>query len=91
VAEGPAGRGYAVARGQSVRPVAATTPEAARALLVTGLAALEGEVTVDVVTGNQQWAVSLMLELRLPFRPADALAVRGFRPTACYLPDGAYG
>jgi predicted N-acetyltransferase YhbS len=91
VADGPAGRGYAVARGHSVRPVAATTPEAARALLVEGLAGLEGEVTVDFVTAEQQWAVQVALELRLSFRPADSLAVRGFAPTGCYLPDGAYG
>jgi GNAT superfamily N-acetyltransferase len=91
VADGPAGRGYAVARGSSVRPLAATTSAAARALLVEGLAGLEGEVTVDFVTGAAQWAVAAMRELRLPFRPAESLAVRGFAPTGPYLPDGAYG
>jgi GNAT superfamily N-acetyltransferase len=91
VADGPAGRGYAVARGQSVRPVAATTPQAARALLVTGLAGLDGEVTVDFVTAQQQWAVELLLELRLPFKPVESVAVRGFRPSGPYLLDGAYG
>jgi len=91
VAEGAQGRGYAVVRGSSVRPLAATTPAAARALLVTGLAALDGEVTVDFVTGGQQWAVGVLLELRLPFRPVESLAVRGFAPTGPYLPDGAYG
>jgi GNAT superfamily N-acetyltransferase len=91
VADGPAGRGYAVVRGSSVRPLAATTPEAARALLVTGLAALEDEVTVDFVSGEQQWAVRLLLELRLPLTSADSLAVRGFAPAGPYLPDGAYG
>lgn len=91
LADGPAGRGYAVVRGSSVRPLAATTPAAARALLVAGLAGIEGQVEVDFVTGAQQWAVATMRELRLPFRPAESLAVRGFAPASPYLPDGAYG
>lgn len=91
VAEGPQGAGYAVARGHAVRPVAATTPAAARALLVEGLAGVEGEITVDFATSPQQWAIEVMLALRLPFRPADSLAVRGFAPRLPYLPDGAYG
>jgi GNAT superfamily N-acetyltransferase len=92
LADGPAGRGYAVVRGHSVRPLAASTPAAARALLVEGLAGLEGEVTVDYVTGTQQWAVSTMVELRLPFRPYESVCVRGsFLPAGPYLPDGAYG
>jgi len=89
--DGPAGRGYAVPFGHSVRPVAATTPEAARRLFVAGLAELAGEVTVDFVTAEQQWAVRVLLELRLPFRPADSLCVRGFRTTGPYLPSGALG
>lgn len=91
MADGPAGRGYAVVRGSSVRPLAATTPATARALLVEGLAGLEGPVDVDFVTGGQQWAVATMRELRLPFRPAESLGVRGFAPSSPYLPDGAYG
>ncbi len=91
LAEGPAGRGYAVANTREVSPVAATTPAAARALLVTGLAGLEGEVTVDFVTGAQQWAVGVLRELRLPFRPRESLAVRGFAPTGPYLPNDAFG
>lgn len=92
LADGPAGRGYAVVRGHSVRPLAATAPAAARALLVEGLADLDGEVTVDFVTGPQQWAVATMVELRLPFRPYESVCVRGsFAPVGPYLPDGAYG
>jgi hypothetical protein len=91
VADGPAGRGYAAVRGDSVRPVAATTPQAARALLVTGLACVDGEASVGSITGEQQWAVQVALELRLPLAPFDVVAVRGFAPTGPYLPDGAYG
>ena len=91
LADGPAGRGYAVPFGQSCRPLAATTAAAARALLLAGLAELEGEVTVEFVTAEQQWAVQALLELRLPFKPGDSLCVRGFRPTGPYLPSGALG
>ena len=90
--DGPAGRGYAVAQGACVRPLAATTPAAARLLLVEGLAGLEGEVSVDYVTGAQEWAVATMVELRLPFRPYESVCVRGsFAPVGPYLPHGAYG
>jgi hypothetical protein len=90
--DGPAGRGYAVVRGASVRPLAASTPDAARLLLVEGLAGLDGEVSVDYVTGAQQWAVDVMVELRLAFRPYESVCVRGsFAPLGPYLPDGAYG
>lgn len=89
--DGPVGRGYAVPFGHAVRPLAATTPAAARALLLSGLAELEGEVTVEFVTAEQQWAMQVLLELRLPFKPADSLCVRGFRPAGPYLPSGALG
>lgn len=89
--DGPVGRGYAVPFGHSVRPLAATTPGAARALLLSGLAELEGEVTVEFVSAEQQWAVQVLLDLRLPFKPADSLCVRGFAPTGPYLPSGALG
>jgi predicted N-acetyltransferase YhbS len=92
LAEGPAGRGYAVVDDRGVAPLAATTAEAARALLVTGLAALDGEVTVDFVTAQQQWVLGVLRELRLPFRPSESVCVRGtFAPSGPYLPDGAYG
>jgi GNAT superfamily N-acetyltransferase len=90
--DGPAGRGYAVVRGSSVRPLAASAPAAARRLLLEGLAGLDGEVSVDFVTGAQQWAVDTMLELRLAFRPYESVCSRGsFAPLGPYLPDGAYG
>ena len=91
LADGPAGRGYAVPLAHAVRPLAATTASVARALLLAGLAELEGEVTVEFVTAEQQWAVQALLELRLPFKPGDSLCVRGFRPTGPYLPSGALG
>jgi GNAT superfamily N-acetyltransferase len=90
VADGPEGRGYAVVRPFGVAPVAATTPAAARALLVTGLAAVSGEATVGFVTGRQPWAVDVLLELRLPFRTGGSLAVDRF-DAAPYLPSGAFG
>lgn len=90
IADGPDGRGYAVVRSYGVAPVAATTPAAARALLVTGLAAVTGEVTVGFVTERQRWAVEVLLELRLPFRTGGSLAVDRF-DAAPYLPSGAFG
>jgi GNAT superfamily N-acetyltransferase len=91
VAEGPAGRGYAAVRGSSVRPLAATTPEAARALLVTALAEVEGEAYVGSVTASEQWALAVGRELRLPLSLFDVVARRGWAPAGRYVPDGVFG
>lgn len=91
VADGPAGLGYAAVRRGSVRPIAATTPQAARVLMVTGLASVEGEVSVSFITATEQWAVAVARELRLPVEPFEVFARKGWAPAAPYVPDGVYG
>lgn len=49
------------------------------------------DVPAAAASSTATFAVGAMLALRLPFRPADSLAVRGFAPRLPYLPDGAYG
>lgn len=73
-------RGFALAmEGHSVWMVAARDEEAARALLWSGLA-LAGESErplVRWITGDQDWAVDVVLRAGLQLTPAGALGVRG--------------
>jgi GNAT superfamily N-acetyltransferase len=86
-------RGYAVVGGGAVRLVAALDEEAARDLLLAGLAAMppREEISVEWITAAQAWAVGPVLDAGLRLRPAGAVFLRGdvgpFRP---YLPNGAY-
>jgi hypothetical protein len=71
--------------------VAATEDQTAAELLWQCLAhEREGEVVVDHVNGEQQWAVRVAVEARLRLEPAGCVFWRGRRPPPAYLPDGAY-
>lgn len=80
----------------AVRPIllAATHEDTARALLRAGFASMPDGSTVDAIwiTGQQQWAIRLCVELGLELHPAGAVMVRGEPgPLAPYLPSGAFG
>jgi len=92
VSEGPAGRGYAVGWKGSPALVAATAPETATELLWACLAEGSGEpVEVSWITGDQKWAVPVVLEAGLSLSPAGPICVRGeLGPLAPYLPSGPF-
>jgi ribosomal protein S18 acetylase RimI-like enzyme len=92
VAEGPAGRGYAVVRKGSPALLAATAPETASELLWACLAeGFDELVEVPWITGDQNWAVPVVLEAGLSLSPAGPICVRGdLGPLTPYLPSGPF-
>lgn len=92
VTDGPAGRGFALVRSSYVVSVAATTQDAARRLLWTALAELEGPAEVEWLTGEQQWAIDVCVDARLALRPGGVVCRQGtLGPMWPYLPSGAFG
>jgi GNAT superfamily N-acetyltransferase len=84
-------RGYAVMRGSELRVLAALDEAAAADLLRTCFAAAADVVTVEFLTGAQQWAMTACLEAGLDLHPWGAVFLAGdVGPFAPYLPNGAY-
>jgi GNAT superfamily N-acetyltransferase len=86
-------RGYAVLGPDSIQLLAARDEEAARDLLLAGLAAVppDKDYRVDWITSAQQWAVRPVLDAGLVLKPGGAVFVRGdVGPFTPYLPSGAY-
>ena len=92
VAEGQAGKGYAVVWEGSPALVAATAPETAADLLWACLAEGSGKpVEVPWITGDQNWAVPVVLGAGLSLAPAGPICMRGeLGPLAPYLPSGPF-
>lgn len=92
VADGQAGTGYAVLWKGSPALLAATTPETATDLLWSCLAQSGGSsVEVHWITGQQNWAVPVVLEAGLSLSPAGPICVRGeLGPLTPYLPSGPF-
>ncbi len=92
VTDGPAGRGFALVRSNVVISVAATNEDAARRLLCTALAELDGSAEVEWLTGEQQWAIDVCVDARLALRPGGVVCRQGtLGPMSPYLPSGAFG
>jgi hypothetical protein len=86
-------RGYAVLGPDSIHLLAALDEEAARDLLLAGLAAVPDgkDYRVEWITSAQQWAVQPVLDAGLVLKPGGAVFVRGdVGPFTPYLPSGAY-
>lgn len=85
-------RGFCLLTPERLLSVGATTPALAQRLLRGGMARVEGEVGVGHLTADQQWAVEVVLDVRLPLKPASSSCRRGaLGPLTPYLPTGAYG
>lgn len=88
------GRGYAVARGSQPVMVAALDVPAARDLLAATLTSgpPDQEVEVGWLSGDQQWAVEVVVGAGLELRLSGAIMVRGKdRPFSPYIANGAFG
>jgi hypothetical protein len=86
-------RGYAVLGPDSIHLLAALDEEAARDLLLAGLAAVPAgkDYRVEWITSAQQWAVGPVLDAGLVLKPGGAVFARGdVGPFTPYLPSGAY-
>jgi GNAT superfamily N-acetyltransferase len=83
-------RGFVVAiPGRGVWALAALDEQAATALLWRALDHLkdDAETEISFITGKQQWAIEVLLAVRLPFQSYGALAVRGNPgPLTPYIP-----
>jgi len=86
------GAGFAVLSAAGLRPLGATTPAAAQALLWAALAEVEGDPAVEFLTARQGWAVDVVVRARLALRPGASSCHRGLLgPFTPYLPSGRYG
>ena len=92
VVDGPEGCGYAVVWEGSRSLLAATTPAVATDLLWSCLAESGGsEVEVHWITGQQNWAVPVVLKAGLSLSPAGPICMRGaLGPLTPYLPSGPF-
>ncbi|GAA1247532.1 hypothetical protein GCM10009665_43110 [Kitasatospora nipponensis] len=92
IADTLAGSGYCYRLGGEVKLLAATSRRLAVRLLREALARVpQGtDAVLRFATAEQEWAVDVGLELGLSLRNAGFLALRGMRPPAPYLPNGAF-
>lgn len=88
------GRGYAMVRGSQPVMLSAVDHRAARSLLVATLAGGPPDQDVEVgwLSGEQQWAIDIVVRAGLELRPSGAIMVRGLDgpPRPC-IPNGAFG
>ena len=85
-------QGFALVRPGALAWLAATTEAAGRELLMAAVAAAGDGVEVDWLTGQQQWAIKVCLDLRLSLRAGATVCLGdGMRLTGAYLPNGALG
>jgi GNAT superfamily N-acetyltransferase len=93
VAEDGADRGFCIRRSGAIVSVGATTPQLAQRLLWRALADDESpKVTVDWLTGQQQWAIDVVLAAGLSLAPQPSVCIRSaVGPMTPYLPSGIYG
>ena len=87
------GRGYAYVRDGEVYLLAATDDATAAALLwrcFEFASEKDLKVTVEFITGEQQWAIKACFAARLKVTPGGPVFWRGTTPPRAYLPSGAF-
>ncbi|MCU1595913.1 MAG: family N-acetyltransferase [Frankiales bacterium] len=84
--------GFAVLRKAGLMFLGARTPASAQKLLWTALAESPMPIEIDWLAHDQQWAVDVCLDARLPLLKGEGhLFLRGQPPMSPYLPGGALG
>jgi GNAT superfamily N-acetyltransferase len=87
-----ADRGYAILRPAGLVSLAANDPGTAAELLWTVLAEAPAPVEIDWLAHDQQWAIDVCLDARLPLLKGEGhLFLRGQPPMSAYLPSGSLG
>jgi len=90
VSDTSTGSGYAyLADNGAVQLLAATNRRTAARLLWAALATTEGETMVSHVTSANEWAVDVGMAARLELHQEGYLGLRGMKPPAPYLHNGA--
>lgn len=84
--------GYAIIGKRGLTSLGARSARSAQRLLWSVLAELEGPIDVDWLAYDQQWAIDVCLDARLPLLKGEGhLFLRGQPPMMNYLPGGALG
>lgn len=78
-------------RPDGVASVVGAHPDAAARVLTAALAECTEDPHVSWLTADQQWAVEVCLDLRLPLTGGASICLRGQAPMTPYLPNGALG
>jgi ribosomal protein S18 acetylase RimI-like enzyme len=89
VSDTSTGSGYVYTSGQRVELLAASNRRTAARLLWAVLADAEGEVLVPHLSAANPWAVDIGLAARLELRQEGFLGLRGMKPPAPYVHNGA--
>jgi GNAT superfamily N-acetyltransferase len=89
VSDSGTGSGYVYTSGQRVELLAASNRRTAARLLWAVLADAEGGVLVPHLTAANSWAVDIGLTARLELHQAGYLGLRGMKPPAPYVHNGA--
>lgn len=87
------GRGYACLRDGDVYLLAATDDSTAGALIWHCFEVAKDNdqtITVEHITGEQQWAIDACFAARLRIAPSGPVFWRGATPPRAYLPSGAF-
>lgn len=88
----PHDRAVAVSAGGSIGPVAGASTDAAARVLRAAVAESADPVRLGYLTGAQQWAIEVALDVGLSLHGSGALCLRGFPGTPTpYLPNGLLG
>lgn len=84
--------GFAMTRTAGLVSLGARDPATAQELLWTVLAEAPQPVEIDWLAHDQQWAVDVCLDARMPLLPGEGhLFLRGQPPMSPYLPSGSLG
>jgi predicted N-acetyltransferase YhbS len=87
-----ADRGFAMLRSLGLVSLGATDPATAAELLWTVLAEAPQPVEIHWLAHDQQWAIDVCLDARLPLLKGEGhVFLRGQPPMSPYLPSGALG
>jgi GNAT superfamily N-acetyltransferase len=85
------GRGYLLLAETRIAQLTARDEATARALLWTALAEADGEIEVDWLAADAQWAVDVTMAARLTYRWGGTICLSGQPPMPYALPSGAFG
>ncbi|MFN2537070.1 MAG: hypothetical protein ABR549_02825 [Mycobacteriales bacterium] len=84
--------GFAILRPAGLASLAATDPGTAAELLWTVLAEAPAPIEIDWLAHDQQWAIDVCLDARLPLLKGEGhVFLRGQPPMSPYLPSGVLG
>ena len=89
VSDTSTGSGYVYTSGRRVELLAASNRRTAARLLWAVLADADGDVLVPHLTAANPWAVDIGLTARLELHQEGYLALRGMKPPAPYVHNGA--